>query len=128
MTRRHFLSSAILLTSCSQPSKSLAEVLPTQLGSWSRRRLRAISADSYPPLIARLGVSKGAAASYESEGRIEVQIFEMKVETSAFELIQKWPQQDGLAIYKGPYFAIGTSRDAGRDKVGMLLRELQSKL
>jgi hypothetical protein len=30
----------------------------------------------------------------------------MNVSTSAFELIQKWRQQDGLAVYNGAYFVV----------------------
>ena len=128
MTRRCFLSSAILCASCSQPTKSLAEVLPTQLGTRSRRRVRAISADRYPPLIASLGVSKAASAEYQGEGQVEVQIYEMKVATSAFELIQKWPQQDSLAIHKGPYFVVAKSSEADQKSVGVFLREFRAKL
>ncbi|MEJ7607169.1 MAG: hypothetical protein WKF37_13110 [Bryobacteraceae bacterium] len=128
MTRRHLLGSALLLLSCSQPTKSLAEVLPTQFGSWSRRRIRPISPDRYPPLIAGLGVSKAASADYEGEGRIQLQIYEMKVETSAFELIQKWQQRDGLAIYKGPYFVVAKSRESDPKVVAGFLREFKLKL
>jgi hypothetical protein len=50
----------------------------------------------------------------------------MKGQTSAFELIQKWRQSDGLAVYSGPYFLVadpGVGPDASR-----LLQALQKSL
>jgi hypothetical protein len=37
----------------------------------------------------------------------------MNVTASAFELMQKWRQQDGRAIYTGPYFVVANAADAG---------------
>jgi hypothetical protein len=42
-----------------------------------------------------------------------VRVFEMNMPTSAFELIQKWRQQDGLAVYTGPYFIVADPAATG---------------
>jgi hypothetical protein len=43
----------------------------------------------------------------------------MNVPTSAFELIQKWRQQEGRAIYSGPYFVVANA-DAGPEAASLL--------
>jgi hypothetical protein len=52
----------------------------------------------------------------------------MKAETSAFELIQKWRQQDGLASYKGPYFFIARPEGATQPQTAAFLQALQQSL
>ena len=50
----------------------------------------------------------------------------MNAETSAFEMIQKWRQSDGLAAYQGPYFfVVSPSGEVSPVVIGELLRNLQ---
>ena len=50
----------------------------------------------------------------------------MNVATSAFELIQKWRQQDGLAVYNGAYFVVAEPGSA--PQVSALLEGLRKQL
>jgi hypothetical protein len=58
--------------------------------------------------------------TYTGPASVAVRVFRMKAETSAFELIQKWRQSEGLAAYSGPYFFV-----ASGERAGEVLRELQ---
>jgi hypothetical protein len=51
-------------------------------------------------------MSRAILATYAGPATVTVRVFEMKLPTSAFELIQRWRQQDGLAVYTGPYFIV----------------------
>ena len=71
-----------------------------------------------------------ATADYSSgaKGRVTVQIVEMKSETSAFEMQQKFHEPDAATFYKGPMFVIvrrGTASDADAQP---FTRALQSRL
>lgn len=95
---------SVFLAGCSTASKPLDEVLPTNVNGWARSSVSPMEAASAPELIRQLGLKRAASATYSGPASITVRVFEMNVPTSAFELIQKWRQQDGLAVYTGPYF------------------------
>ena len=97
---------AIALAGCSSPSKSLEEVLPTTLNGWTRSQIAPLDAASAPDVVKQLGLKRAISATYTGPSAVTVRVFEMNVSTSAFELIQKWRQQDGLAVYTGPYFVV----------------------
>jgi hypothetical protein len=97
----------------------LADVLPLTLaGGWKRGDVSALS--DVPPVVSQLRPEEAAQARYTGPGAVTLRAFRMPAETSAFELIQKWRQSDGLAAYKGAYFFIATGEGAAD-----VLRELQ---
>lgn len=91
---------------CSTPSKPLQDVLPASIDGWSRTEIAPLEAASAPALITQLGLKAAVSATYTGPATVGVRVYEMNVATSAFELIQKWRQQDGLAVYSGPYFIV----------------------
>jgi hypothetical protein len=95
--------------------------LPIDLaGQWKRGTLSSVS--EIPPVISQLYPEESIQTTYTGgPGTVTLRAFRMPSETSAFELIQKWPQSQGLAAYKGPYFFI-----ASGDGAADLLRQLQS--
>jgi hypothetical protein len=52
----------------------------------------------------------------------------MRSEPSAFEMLQKWRQTDGLATYKGPYFFIAQAEDGDEEAARRLLQTLQNAI
>ncbi len=73
-----------------------------------------VPAESVPPLVRELGVKRAAEVTYAGPATTSVRVYEMNVPASAFELMQKWRQQDGRAIYTGPYFVVANAAaDAG---------------
>jgi hypothetical protein len=80
---------------------------------------------SVPRVVEQLGFSRGILATYTGPATVTVRVFEMKVATSAFELIQQWRQQDGLAVYTGPYFIVA---DPGAPRAAGLLEALRRNL
>jgi len=72
-----------------------------------------VPAESVPQLVRELGVKRAAEVTYAGPAPTSVRVYEMNVPASAFELMQKWRQQDGRAIYTGPYFVVANAADAG---------------
>ena len=113
-TRRSFLILTVLSAACTRASKPLRELLPEQLsGGWTRASVDALPAEEAPAVVRSLGLKQAVRATYRGSGTVTLRLFEMNVEASAFEMIQKWRQQDGLAGYSGPYFFVAQSDDAG---------------
>ena len=113
MQRRIFLALTAIFASCSHPIPSASAALPESLpGGWTRSAKGA--ARSVPPAAAQeLGVEDSAAATYSGPaGNVDVQVFRLKGETNAFELMQRWRQTDGPAIYKGAYFFVAQSANS----------------
>lgn len=97
------------LLGCSSPSKPFEEILPTQAGEWTRSSVDALDVASTPVIISQLGLKRAASATYSGPSSISLRVYEMNVPASAFELIQKWRQQEGNAVYTGPYFIVAAS-------------------
>src|SRR5215211_3170482 len=98
MTRRVSLLMMLWLLACSKP-RSFEEVLPQTTGQWARGSINMVPAESVPPLVRELGLKGAAEVTYAGPAPTSVRVYEMKVPASAFELMQKWRQQDGRAIY-----------------------------
>ena len=79
-----------------------------------------------PELVRQLGLKRAAAADIRGTGPVSIRIYEMNVPTSAFELIQKWRQQDGRAVYSGPYFVVANA--AAGPEAASLLEALRKEL
>ena len=126
MIRSVLTLAAFLLLGCGGSPRALDESIPASVDGWTRSQLVPISASDAPEIVRSLGLEQAAAATYTGTSRVSVKIYRMKVQTSAFELIQKWRQPDGLAVYSGPYFVVadpGSGADASR-----LLQALQKSL
>jgi hypothetical protein len=109
MIRWVFLLITVLFAACSGPSRSLEGALPATVNEWKLTGVTPISAVDAPALVRQLGLKQAATATYQGPGTVRVRVYEMNVATSAFELIQKWRQQDGPAVYSGPFFIVAES-------------------
>ena len=124
MNRRSVIFLPLFLAGCTKYGKGPAEMLPAEPGGWKRGDVK--SPAEVPPVAESLGVVASAEALYLGEGRVRVRCLQMKAETVAFELMQKWrPQTDGLGAYKGPYFFIaageaGSTRESVMELLGLL--------
>jgi hypothetical protein len=129
ITRRNFLFFFALATACTRPAKSLRNILPGQVQrAWILKRTEVLPSEEAPAVIRALGLRQAIKAVYEGNGTITVRLFEMNVEASAFELIQKWRQQDGLALYKGQYFFVAESKETDQATLASFLHALQQEL
>lgn len=129
LTRRNLVLICAAATSCARQSKAIAEVLPTQLqDDWKLQGTKTLPAEESPAIVRSLGLRQAITATYQGTGRIVIRVFEMNVEASAFELIQKWQQRDGLAIYKGPYFVVARGEGADQATVASFLQALQQEM
>ena len=84
----------------------MEQVLPATVDGWTKTQAAPSDAALAPDLVKQLGLKQAVSATYAGPVTVTVRVFEMNVSTSAFELIQKWRQHDGLAVYSGPYFVV----------------------
>jgi hypothetical protein len=124
MTRREIFLIIPLMSACSRPQRSFSDVLPERLETWQRGNVEKLA--EIPPMVSELGVEEAAQTTYTGQGTLRVHAYRMKAETSAFEVIQKWRQHDGLAAYKGPHFFVVQHDGSNAGAVVHFLRLLQS--
>jgi hypothetical protein len=125
MIRWVFLLITALYAACSGPSPSLEKVLPSTVSEWKLAGVTPISAADAPALVRQLGLKQAVTATYQGPRTVKVRVYEMNVATSAFELIQKWRQQDGPAVYSGQFFIVA---DAAPEIAAGLLDGLRRQL
>jgi hypothetical protein len=125
MIRWVFLLITACFAACSGPPRSLEETIPVTVNEWKRVSTSPVTADGAPAIVRQLGLRRAIQATYEGPSMVTVRIYEMNVATSAFELIQKWSQQDGPAVYSGPYFIVA---EAPPQAAAGLLEGLQKQL
>ncbi len=119
----------LLLAGCKRGSEELKDVLPVEVQRiWTLKQTTNLSPGEVPELVRSLGLRRALEARYEGNGRIDVKVFEMNVDASAFELMQKWRQQDGLAVYKGPYFLVAAPDGPDRETTSTFLQVLRDTL
>jgi hypothetical protein len=128
-TRRNLLTLIAFTSACMRPSKTLREILPGQVQrAWILKKTDALPTEESPAMIRSLGLRQAIKAVYEGNGSISIRLYEMNVEASAFELIQKWRQQDGLAMYKGPYFFVAEAKGIDQGTLSSFLQAFQQEL
>jgi hypothetical protein len=125
MNRCVFVLISVLFTACSGPPRGLEEALPASVNEWKLSGSASIAADEAPAVVRQLGLKRAVAATYQGPRAVKVRVYEMNVPTSACELIQKWRQQDGPAVYSGPFFIVA---DAPPDVAAGLLEGLRKQL
>ncbi len=117
---------ALFAVGCARRSDPLKDILPVQVQrAWTLEETHSLHDPEVPPAIQAAGLKRALSAVYKGNGHIQVRVFEMGGETSAFEMIQKWRQSDGLAFYKGVYFVVGQSADVDHDTLSSFLQALQ---
>ncbi|MDZ4800227.1 MAG: hypothetical protein SGI92_18880 [Bryobacteraceae bacterium] len=126
MNRRSLIFLPLFLAACSKSGKSLEDLLPHELGGWKRGDVTTPA--EVPAAAEALGAVGSAGALYLGEGRVRVRVLEMKAETVAFELMQRWrPQTDGLGTYKGRHFFIAQGEAGSTPETVMQLLGLLQK-
>ena len=114
------------LVGCGSSTRPLTEAIPATVDSWTRSQITSLPESEAPEMVRQLGLDQAVSATFTGPATVPVKIFRMKGQTSAFELIQKWRQTDGLAVYSGPYFIVA---DPGSGpQASALLQALQKNL
>ena len=83
-----------------------------------------------PDFVRQAGLNQWIQVSYRGTGRITVKAYELKTETNAFELMQKWRRdKDEIAFYKGPLFVTSAAaNNESRPVLDQFVRDLQGKI
>lgn len=108
-----------LIAGCAIGPQNLDSALPAKLGDWTKQSSHTLAPHDAPEIIQKLGLDQAIAITYSGPATVELKVFRMKAATSAFELIQKWRQQDGLAVYSGSYFVVADP-SSGRSAAPLL--------
>ena len=108
LNRRALIFLLVAACSCQRRDSGMPkDLLPVQVQrTWVLRETKTRSNDDAPALVRGLGLKHWMSATYRANGEIQLSVYEMNVEASAFELMQKWRNSDGPAFYKGPYFIV----------------------
>ena len=115
-------------TGCARRDNPLKDALPVQIQlEWVLRETRTEPNEQAPDPIRNSGLKRWANATYRARGTINVRVFQMNAEASAFEMLQKWRKTDGLVFYKGPYFVVVDSSDVNRQMLAEFTQELQAQ-
>ena len=112
---KRWLIAVVLLSSlaCSRAPQAITADLPQRIGEqWTRTELTAIPAQLAPDQVRELGLDDAAHVTYSGPDKVGVRVFRMRAGASAFELIQQWRQDQGLAAYSGRYFIVADSGTA----------------
>jgi hypothetical protein len=84
-------------------------ILPVQVQrTWVLRETKTQPNEDAPALIRGLGLKHWMSGTYRANGEIQITVYEMTTETSAFELMQKWRSSEGPAFNKGKYFVVAS--------------------
>ena len=128
MSRFLLVLAALFAVSCVQ-SNPLREVLPVQVQrAWTLDETHVIPNEEVADVIRRAGLKRALLAGYRGNGRIRVRVFDMGNDASALEVLQKWPQSDGPAFYKGKYFVLGEANDVDRATLSSFLQALHREM
>ena len=127
--RRWFILSLLIYSfGCSTAPRAVADDLPEKLGEqWTRTALDPLAAQLAPDQVRELGLDEAAHATYAGPASVGVRVFRMRAGASAFELMQRWRQDQGLATYSGRYFLVADT-DASPEHARLLLQALQAAL
>lgn len=121
---------AFLATGCARQETPLADP-PALLGGglWTRNAVERPSAENAPAAMKAFRPKQWLRASYRNAtGTIDVEIYRMPGETSAFEARQKWLGEPGTAsINVGSLFAVARSSPDRMTELGGFLRLLETE-
>jgi hypothetical protein len=125
MTRRYWISFALVCSACSQPPRAAESLLPASVsGGWQRQSLHEIPPPKPTILRAFEAGYAGAGA-----GKVTIDLYEAKVSGAAFEMTQHWRSAPNTVVFdKGRYFAVAKWRQADRWALSAFLRALQKNL
>ncbi len=128
MPRYLLVLAALLAVSCVK-SDPMKEILPIQVQrAWTLEETHVLANGEVADSIRRAGLKRALFAGYRGNGRIRVRVFDMGNDASALEVLQKWPQADGMAFYKGKYFVLGEANDVDRSTLSSFLQALHNDL
>ena len=107
----------------------MKDMLPVQVQrEWVLKETHANPIEQAPALARQQGVARWETALYRAKDEIAVQVFDMKAEANAFEMMQKWNKSEGPAFFKGQYFFVANSTVVPRQNLLEFVQDLQANL
>lgn len=129
MNRRNLLVGLLLSTACARKENPLKDMLPVQVQrEYVLKETHSNSPEQAPDLARKQGVLRWETALYRAKETIQVDLFQMKSEGNAFEMMQKWNKSEGAVFFQGPYFFVVNSQAVPRKVLLEFSQDLQSKL
>lgn len=88
--------------------------MPSQVeGSWNGKESRTLSIESAPEPARALGLVRVLRTDYEGTPTVRATVYEMKAETGAFELMQKWRREPGTLSFHRSRFLVVVESPSG---------------
>lgn len=115
----------LLLAACGGAGKV---ELPGELpGGW---KLTGTTEETdVPELVRQMGLRQALRARYEGPGEITARVFTMKVQASAFELVQKWRAAPGVIFFQsGDHFVLIEQPGADSAALSQVAKAMDEKL
>lgn len=128
ISRRYLIASVALLCSCARTPAELKEAVPKTVAGYQLQKTDPLPKEETPAMIQSMGMKAAVRAHYSGPEKITVRVFEMNTEASAFEMIQKWNQSEGLASYKGRYFFAVDSQGQSQGTLATFVKGLEQSL
>lgn len=126
MTRRYLLIFVAILSGCGRTPEDLNRLLPREVpGGWTLAESQPAHAANLPGDVAGMDWKASVSATYRGPQNINVLLTQFNTDASAFELMQRWRQSEGIAFHKGPYFVICRARGNDFTQVSQFARAFQ---
>jgi hypothetical protein len=129
MTRRTWVSIALVLAACREAAPPLDLFPPTVAKVWTRTALRDTPVSESPDPVPRTAVKSLRTAAYEGPGKLEARAYQLDSAAVGTTLAQRWqPSADTIFFSRGRYFMVVKWQSADRQALQDFVRELQQRL
>lgn len=129
MIRYFFLIVILLLVSCGAGVEEELRVPELFAPSWELLKAGPLLDGEVPPAIQAAGLRRAVKAVYGPGQRLEVTVFEMGGQSSAFELAQQWrPEPGKLALFAGEMFVVLHAPEMDHAALGEVADALEEAL
>lgn len=119
----------LVMHSCARKENPLKDLLPVQVQrEYVLKETHSNSAEQAPEIARKQQVIRWETAVYRAKEAIQVDVYEMKSEGNAFEMMQKWNKSEGVVFFQGPYFVVVNSQAVPRNVLLEFTQDLQTKL
>jgi hypothetical protein len=129
MRRRDLLWLALAAAGCGSPPKPLAEAFPREFEGWRRASLAPLPVERIASDIRRLGAREGARATYEGPARLDLTLYDMTNQKSAYAALRLQKETArSVPFYHGRFFGLAESATADHAALASFSRAFEKRL
>lgn len=127
MERCYPLAVVLLFASCARTPA--APTFPSVVaGVWHLNGVQSFGSNQAPEMIRKIGTPGWWSATYEGPGSVTVEMYALPAPPAGLEMVQQWrPAADTVVWYTPRYFVVVGWKNAERDAVRAMIRELEKE-